>query len=188
MEIDMTGVEMDVIAMQREVGVRDRARLVGVLVGMRVRMCAAVAMRVSVHGVGVVVVSAPIRVGNIRVILIPRIRVIAMAVVQMIRVGHIPMVLVRRGFVLVLVISMLHIPEVLVRRVLRRAVQMARPGGVGMILVGGCVGVIRMEHVIEVIRVPAVRVIVEREIAMRVAVIAMVAVRVPVSVLMRRRI
>jgi len=137
MEIDMTGVEMDVIAMQREVGVRDRARLIGVLVAMRVRMCAAVAMRVGVHRVGVVVVSAPIRVGNIRVILIPRIRVIAMAAIQMIWVGHISMVLVGRGFALVVVIPMLHIPEILVRWVLRRAIQMARPGRVGMILVGG---------------------------------------------------
>ena len=125
---------------------------------------------------------------NIGVILIPRIRVIAMAGIQMISVGHIQVVVVRGGFALVVVIAMAHIPVVRVRWLLRRAIQMARAVEVGMISVGGCVGVIRMEHVIKVIRVPAVGVIVEREIAMRVGVIAMVAVRVPVSVLMRRRI
>ena len=54
-------------------------------------------MRVQVHCVGVVVVSGPIRVGNISVILISRIRVIAMAGIQMIDVGHIQVVVVRGG-------------------------------------------------------------------------------------------
>ena len=93
----MAGVEVDFVGMQVEVGMRDRASLVGVLVGMRVRMCAAVAVRVGVDRVGVVVVSGPIRVGNISVILIRRIYVIAMAGVQMIDVGHIQVIVVPGG-------------------------------------------------------------------------------------------
>ena len=149
---------------------RDRASLVFVLVGMRVHMCGAVTVRVDVHCVGVVVVNGPIRVGNISVILIRRIRVIAMAGIQVIGVGHIQVVVVRDGIVLVVVIAMAHIPVVRVRRVLRRAIQMARAGEVGMISVGGGVAVIRMEHIIDVIGMPGVGVIIERKIAMRVAV------------------
>ena len=93
----MAGVEVDFVGMQVEVGMRDRASLVCVLVGMRVRMCAAVTVRVGVHCVGVVVVSGPIRVGNISVILIRGICVIAMASVQMIDVGHIQVVVVPGG-------------------------------------------------------------------------------------------
>jgi len=83
---------------------------------------------------------------------------------------------------------MAHIPVVRVRWVLLRAIQMARAGEVVVISVGGCVGVIRMEHSIGVIGMPGVGVIVEREIAMRVGVIAMVGVGVAMSVLMRRSI
>ena len=93
----MTGVGVELVGMQREVGMRDRAGLVFVLVAMRVAMPAAVTVRVEVHCVGVVVVSGPIRVGNISVILIPRIGVIAMAGIQMIDVGHIQVVVVRQA-------------------------------------------------------------------------------------------
>ena len=82
MEVDMAGVEMDLVSVQADVGMRDRASLVFVLVAMRVHMPGAVTVRVDVHCVGVVVVSGPIRVGNISVILIRRIRVIAMAGVK----------------------------------------------------------------------------------------------------------
>ena len=84
MEVDMTGVGVELVRVQRQVGMRDRASLILVLVGMRVGMRRAVTVRVDVHCVGVVVVSGPIRVGNISVILIRRIRVIAMAGIQMI--------------------------------------------------------------------------------------------------------
>ena len=50
-----------------------------VLVAMCVGMGRAVTVRVDVDRVGVVVVNGPIRVGNISVILIRRIRVIATA-------------------------------------------------------------------------------------------------------------
>ena len=187
-EIGMADVGVDGVRVHAEIGVRERARLVCVLVGMRIHMGGAVAMRVSVDRVGVVVVSRPIRVGNVGVILIPGIRVIAMAAVQVIRVRHIPMVLVRGRLALIVVIAMLHIPEVLVRRVLRRAIQMARAGRIGMILVGSSVCVVRMERRVEVVGMPGVRVIVEREIAMCVGVIAVVQVRVSMRVLMRRGI
>ena len=97
MEVGMTGVGVELVRMQRQVGMRDRASLILVLVAMRVAMRAAVTVRVDVHCVGVVVVNGPIRVGNISVILIRRIRVIAMAAVQMIYVGHIQVVVVRGG-------------------------------------------------------------------------------------------
>ena len=188
MEIDMSGIDVDVVSVQFEVSVRDGASLVFVLVGMGVHMCGAVTVRVGVHRVGVVVVSGSIRVGNISVILIRRVDVIAMAIVQMICVGHIYMVVVRRGEAVVVVIAMAHIPVVFVRWVLRGAIQMARTGEVGMISVGGCVGVVCMEHIIEVITVTGVGVIVEGEVAMRVGVIAMVAVAVAVTVEMRRAV
>ena len=84
MRIDMTGVGMGRVRMQRDVGMGDRASLILVLVGMRVVCAAAVTVRVDVHCVGVVVMNGSIRVGNISVILIRRIRVIAMAGIQMI--------------------------------------------------------------------------------------------------------
>ena len=124
----MADVDVGLVSVQVEVGMRDRAGLVRVLVGMRVHMCATVAVRVGVHGVGVVVVSAHIRVGGIRVILIGIIRVIAMAAVQMIRVRHIPVILVGGGYAAVVVIAMLHIPEVPVRWVLIWSIDMARAG------------------------------------------------------------
>ena len=147
----MAGVEVDLVGVQTGVGMGDRPSLVCVLIAKRVQMCAAVTVRVGVHGVGVVVVSGPIRVRNIGVILIPRIRVIAMAGIQVISVGHIQVVVVRDGIVLVVVIAMAHIPVVLVRRVLRGAIQMARAGEVGMILVRSGVGVVRMERIIDVV-------------------------------------
>ncbi len=140
------------------------------------------------HCVSVVVVNRPIRVRNVSVILIPRIRVIAMAGIQVIRVGHIQVIVVRDGIVLVVVIAMADIPVVGVRRLLRRGIQMPRPGLVGMILVGGCIAVIRMEHIIEVIGMPGIGVIVERKIAVPVGVIAMIAVDVAMSVDVRRRV
>ena len=115
MEVGMTGVGVALVRMQRQVRMRDRASLILVLVGMRVDMRGAVTVRVDVHGVGVVVVSGPIRVGNISVILIRRIRVIAMAGIQMIYVGHIQVVVVRGGRAVVDVIAMAHIPVVRVR-------------------------------------------------------------------------
>jgi hypothetical protein len=54
-----------------------------------------VSVRVDMDCVGVVVVGGAIRVGNISVILIRRIRVIAMAGIQMIDVEAIPVVVVR---------------------------------------------------------------------------------------------
>ena len=129
-EIDMAGVEVDVVRVQCEIDVRERASLVRVLVGMRVDVSGAVAVRVGVHGVGMVVVGGAIRMRNIGVVLIPRVCVIAVAAVQVIGVGHIAMVLVRGVFSLVVVIAMLDIPEVLVRRMLRRAIQMARAGSI----------------------------------------------------------
>jgi len=122
----MSGVAVELVRVQRQVGVRDRARKILVVVGMCVHMSGAVTVRVDVHGVGVVVVSGPIRVGNISVILIRRIRVIAMAGIQMIDVRHIQVVVMRGGVAVVVVIAMAHIPVVRVRRVLFRAVQMAR--------------------------------------------------------------
>ena len=59
-------------------------------------------------------------------ILIRRIRVIAMAGIQMIYVGHIEVIVVRRGIAIVVVIAMAHIPVVRVRWLLRRAIEMAR--------------------------------------------------------------
>ena len=117
-------------------------------------------MRVGVDCVGVVVVSRPIRVGNISVILIRRIRVIAMAGIQMIDVGHIQVVVVRRVVALVVVVAMAHIPVVRVRWVLRRRIQMARAGRCRNDQEWGLVSaVIRMERIIEVIGMPDVGVI-----------------------------
>ena len=188
MEVYMADVGVDDVGVHGVVGVRERDGVVRVLVGMRVDVPATVAVAIGVHRIRVVVVSGPIGMGNIRVVLIPRICVIAMASVQMIWIGYIAMVLVRRGFALVIVIAVLHIPEVLVRRLLRRGIQMTGARHVGMIGVWDCVCVVRMERIVEVIGVPAVGVIVEREIAVRVVVIAMVAVAVAVSVLVRRAV
>ena len=188
MEVDMTGVGVELVRMQRQVGMRDRASLILVLVAMRVDMPAAVTVRVDVHCVGVVVVNGPIRVGNISVILIRRIRVIAMAGIQMIDVGHIQVVVVRGGIAVVVVIAMAHIPVVRVRWLLSRGIQMARAGEVVVISVGGGVAVIPMERIIEVIGMPGVGVVIESVIAMRVGVIAMIAVVVSMTVEMRRRV
>ncbi len=49
MEVGMTGVEVELVRMQRQVGMRDRASLIRVLVAMRVHMPAAVTVRVDVH-------------------------------------------------------------------------------------------------------------------------------------------
>src|SRR5215510_8115192 len=107
----MRNVDVDFVSVQMQVGVRDGARLVCVLVGMRVRMPATVTVCVDVHSIGVVVVNGAIRVGSISVILVaPRISVIAMVVVEMIRIGHIQVVVVRWGYVLVVVIAMTYIP------------------------------------------------------------------------------
>ena len=95
-------------------------------------------------------------------ILIPRIDVIAMAVVQMVSVGHIRVVVVRGGCVLVLVIAMLHIPVILMRWLLSRAIGVARAGQIGVIRIGGVVAVIGMERSVEVISVAGVGVVVER--------------------------
>ena len=187
MRIDMIDVGVELVRMQRQVGMRDRESLILVLVGMRVLMDGAVTVRVGVHCVGVVVVSGLIRVGNVSVILIRVICVIAMAAIQMIYVGHIQVVLVLGGLALVVVIAMAHIPVVRVRRVLKRAIQMARAGEVVMISVGGGVAVIPMELDIEVIGMPGVGVVIEREITMRVGVIAMIGMGVSVTVEMRRR-
>ena len=86
------------------------------------------------------------------------------------------MVVVRRGVAVVVVIAMAHIPMVRVRWLLNRAIQMARAGEVVVIRVGGSVAVISMERIIEVIGMPGVGVVVERLIAMRVAVIAVIEV------------
>jgi hypothetical protein len=186
MKIGMAGVAVGVVGVQGEVGMRNGASRVCVLVAMRVHVCAGVTVRVGVHCVGVVVVSGPIRVGRIVVILIGIICVIAMAAVQVICVGQITVVVVWWGCAFVVVIAMLHIPVVFVRWMLIRGIQMARAGEVGMITVGGCVSVIPMERIIEVIGMPAVGVIIERKIAMRVGVIAMVGVGVAMTVEMRR--
>jgi hypothetical protein len=187
MKVDMADVAVAPVGMQVQVGVTDRASLVRVLVGMCIRVPAAVAVRVSVRGVSVIVVGGPVRVGRIRVILISEICVIAMTGVQVIRVRHIPVILVRGGFALVVVIAMLHIPEVFMR-LLGRAIQMAGAGLIGMILVGPYVAVVRVKGIIEVIGMLAVGVIVEREIAVCVGVIAVVEVGVSMRVLMRRGI
>ena len=136
MEVDMADVEMGLVSVQAEIDMCNRASLVCVLVGMRVRMATAVTVRVGVHCVGVVVVSGPIRVRNIRVILVARICVIAMVVVEVVAIGHIQMVVVLG---LVEVIPMPHIPEVPVRRLLGRVIQVARAGEIGMIRVGRCI-------------------------------------------------
>lgn len=188
MEVAVTPIDVSAVRVQREVSVPDRASPVGVLVAMRVKMSAAVTVRVLVHCVGVVVVSVPIRVGSIGVILIRAICVIAMAVVQMICVRYIPVVLVRGRFAIVVVIAMPHIPEVLVRRFIVRAIEMPRAGLVGMITVGRGIAVIPMEEIIGVIGMSAVDVIIEREIPMPIAVIAMVGVEVTMKVDMGRRI
>ena len=113
----------------------------------------------------------------VSVILIsPRIRVIAMVAVVMIHVGRIPVVVVRGCSVIVVGIARLHIPVVPVRRVLVRGIQVARARAVGMIGVGRCVAVVRMQRTIEVIVMSGVRVIVEHEITMCVVVIAVVGV------------
>ena len=126
MKIDVIDIEMVLVCMQFKVGVGEGASLVRMLVAMRILMRAAVTVRVGMNGVGVVVVSALICVGNVSVILISRIAMVAMATVQMVRVGHISVILVRGGFALVVVIAMLHIPEVAVRWLLRRGIEMAR--------------------------------------------------------------
>ena len=95
----------------------------------------------------------------------------------MIDVGRIQVVVVRWGIAVVVVIAMAHVPVVRVRRMLFRAIQMARAREVVVVSVGGGVGVIGMEHGIGVIGMPEVGVVVERRrIAMHVTVIAMVAV------------
>ena len=175
-KVDMIGVGVELVRVQRQVGMRDRASLILVLVEMRVGMRGGVTVRVQVHGVGVVVVSRPIRVGNISVVLIRRIRVIAMAGIQMVDVGHIQVVVVRGGIAVVVVIAMAHVPVVRVRWVLFGRIQMARAGEVVVISVGGGVGVIPMERIIEVIGMPGVGVVIESVIAMRVAVIAVIEV------------
>lgn len=134
MEIGMADIDVALVGMEKEVDVRDRASLVFVLVGMRVHMSAAIPVRVEVHGVGVVGVNAPICMRTVSVILIgPGICVIAMVVVEMIRVGHIPVVVVRWDCVFVVVIAMLHIPVVAMRRVLIRGIQVARACVIEMI-------------------------------------------------------
>ena len=121
-------------------------------------------------------------------ILIRIIRVIAMAGIQMIGVRDIPVILVLRGVALVVVIAMLHIPVVRVWWVRWRAIQMAWAGEVGMIKVRRDVAVISMKRSIDVIGMPGVGVVIEREIAMRISVIAVVAVGVSMTVEMRRGI
>jgi hypothetical protein len=184
MEVDMAAIDVDLVGVDTNIRVRKRARQVSVLVRMRVRVRGGggITVRIGVYGVGVVVVRGPVGVGNVSVILVRGIGVIAMPGVQMIRVGHIQVVMVRRGLGLVVVIAMLHIPVVPVRRLLRRGIQVARTGKVGVIGVGGCVGVVSMERIIEVIGMPGVGVISKREIAVRVGVIAMVAVAVAMTI------
>jgi hypothetical protein len=191
MEITMADVGVELVCVYRQVGMRERASLVFVRVGMY--WCPTVSVRVDVHyvvvsAVGVVVVSGPVRVRNISVILIGRIRVIAMAGIQVIRVGHIQVIVVRGGIAVVVVIAMAHIPVVRVRRVLNRAIEMARAADVGMILVGGCIAVIRMERNIKVIGMPGVGVVIETAIAMHVGMIAMIEVGIAMTVEMRRGI
>lgn len=124
-KVNVADIAMAPVRVMRQIRMPARASLVRVFVAMRVDMPAAVTVRVGVHAVGVVVVSGSIRMRSISVILIPRICVIAMAVVQMIWVGHVPVVLVRGGFALVVVIAMLHIPVIAVRRVLVGSIEMA---------------------------------------------------------------
>lgn len=57
MEVAVADVDVALVGVQVEVGMRDRASLVCVLVGMRVDMPAAVTVRVGVHCVGVVGVA-----------------------------------------------------------------------------------------------------------------------------------
>ena len=57
MKVDVTGVGVELIRMQGQIGVRDRASHVCVLVGMRVNMGAAVRVAVGVNRVSVVVVT-----------------------------------------------------------------------------------------------------------------------------------
>jgi hypothetical protein len=118
------------------------------------------------------------------ILIVARICVIAMVTVEMVYIGRIPVVVVRGGCVVVVVIAVLHIPVVPVRWMLIRRIEMA--GAIVMIGVSGRVGVVRVDRVINVIVVPAVGVISERKITMRVSVIAMVAVQVAMSVDMRR--
>jgi hypothetical protein len=49
MKIDVTDVGVEHVRVQRQVGMRYRASLIRVLVGMRVAMPAAVSVRVEVH-------------------------------------------------------------------------------------------------------------------------------------------
>jgi hypothetical protein len=63
--------------------------------------------------------------------------------------------------VLIVVIAVCRVPVVPVRWVLRRGIQMARAGAVGMIRVRGGVAVIPMELIIEVIGMPGVGVVSE---------------------------
>ena len=93
-----------------------------------------------------------------------------------------------RGGVPIAAIAMAHIPVVRVRWMLNRGIQMARAGEVVVISVGGGVAVISMERIIEVIGMPGVGVVIERVIAMRVGVIAIIGVGVAMTVEMRRRV
>ena len=89
MNVEMTDVRVARVRMQGDVGMRDRASLIRVLVAMSVGMPAAVTVLVGVHCVGVVVMNGSVGVENVSVILVRRIRVIAVAGIQMIDVGHI---------------------------------------------------------------------------------------------------
>ena len=60
MNVDMTGVGVDLICVQRQVDMRDCASLILVLVGMRVHMPAAVKVAVEVNRVAVVVVTVSV--------------------------------------------------------------------------------------------------------------------------------
>jgi hypothetical protein len=203
----MPDVEVGLVRMQKQVDMRDRASLIRVLVGMRVDMRrVAVTVRVDVDAVAMVTVNRVrmilmgnagvgmipvrvvqmIRVGNIRVILIvPLICVIAMVVVEMIRVRDIPVVIVRRGGVFVVVIAMLHIPVVPVRWMLVGRIEVAGAGRIAIVGVIGRVGVVLVQHPIEVIGMPGVGVVIEQEIAVNVGVITVVGVGVSMIVEMR---
>jgi hypothetical protein len=49
MKIDVTDIGVDHVRVQRQVGMRDRASQIRVLVAMRVVMSSAVTVRVAVH-------------------------------------------------------------------------------------------------------------------------------------------
>jgi hypothetical protein len=189
MKVDMADVTVALVRVERQIGVRARARLVVVFVGMGVDVAGTVTVGVEVNRVGVVVVTVRMRLIGMRIVevilIAPHILVIAMVVVEMIRVRDIPVVIVRRGGVFVVVIAMLHIPVVPVRWMLVGRIEVAGAGRIAIVGVIGRVGVVLVQHPIEVIGMPGVGVVIEQEIAVNVGVITVVGVGVSMIVEMR---